>query len=526
MAAAVELLPPAPAAQWTREGDDYLFEWPALAVRAVVEDVQERSEGWYCEVTFHGHTEHLVWTKLKLDATERRTALITKLRSRYPTDDHGNGVAWDDLLEQLCVITVREHRKGEPFVELADVQAPLELPFLIHPLLPEGLVTVLYGDGTVGKSYLAMFMAVCARLGIALPGGFTPRRQVNALIADYETQQMLPARRLRRVCAGLGLAEPPRGIWYRRFTRTIADDYRLLRRFIAQHGIELVIVDSLAAACGGDPKDAQAAIQTMVKLGSIGVTVLVVAHITKAASLEGGTEATIFGSQFFKNYSRATWELRLLEQPHKDEKTLGLFNKKQNEDEEQPDVTIKYLFVPGGGPVRLAEGYRRLGVLTAKQGTFQAQICEVMEGREWWTALEIAAELGLDTKDGPPRVATTLRAMKGKEPATPGVVEPASVHASGGAGQVQRWRLTGRPEPAKPLTKTDPLRVITGSPLMGSPDDEKGAMEEPAKPATQYAVNGSPRTPLRGRETETAALRVPRPPQDDERSWLDDIPPF
>ncbi len=361
-----------------------------------------------------------------------------------------------------------------------------------------------------------------------LPGGFSPRRQVNSLIADYETQQLLPARRLNRVCAGLGVADRPRGIWYRRFTRTIADDYRLLRRFIAQHSIELLIVDSLAAACGGDPKDAQAAIQTMVKLGSIGVTVLVVAHITKAASLEGGTEATIFGSQFFKNYSRATWELRLLEQPHKDEKTLGLFNKKQNEDEEQPDLTIKYLFVPGGGPVRLADGVRRPGVLTAKQGTFQAQIVEVMESVEWWTALEITAELGLEQKEWAPKVSAMLRAMKpDARPGEMGRVEPERTRHEGGAGRVQRWRLVGRWEPARngeiALSKNDLFRVGSGDALRRPPEDETA---EDERPETRLAVNGSPHTPLRGRETgTTAALRVPRPPQEGYEE-SDDAPPF
>lgn len=526
-----DLIPPAPAPEWSRDGDDFTFRWPALGVEAGVEDVQERSEGWYCEVTFTGHAAHLVWTKLKLDATERRTALITKLVKRYPVDANANGVNWDDILEQLCFIVVRESRKGEPFVDLADVPAPLQLPYLIEPLLPEGLLTVVFGDGEVGKSYFSMFLGVAARTGILLPAGIRPTRQVSVLIADYETQQMLPARRLRRVCAGLGFAEPPRGIHYRRFTRTIADDYRLLAAFISREQIGLVIVDSLAAACGGDPKDAQAAIQTMVKLGNLGVTVLVLAHITKAASLEGGENATIFGSQFFKNYSRATWEVRLLEQPHKDEKTLGLFNRKVNEDERQPDLTIKYLFVPGGGPVRLAEGVRRMGVLTAKQGTMQAQIVEVMESREWWTALEITAELGLDQKEWAPKIAAQLRAMKqGQKPETPGLVEPESAHAEGGSGRPQRWRLAAHGAGQKPemaLKQKDEFRVTTGAPLGGLPDDEEHETRKAEIPETRLVVNGSPHTPLRGREAETtAALRVPRPPQDDERSWLDDIPAF
>lgn len=515
------LIPPAPAPEWSREGDDFTFRWPTLGVVAVVEDVQERSEGWYCEVTFSGLGAQLAWTKLKLDATERRTALVTKLRDRYPLDEQGNGVAWDDILEQLCFITVRESKRGEPVLDLADVQAPIELPFLIRPVLPEGLVSVVFGDGDTGKSYLAMFWAVSARTGIPLPGGFRPTRQVNVLIADYETQATLPARRLRRVCAGLGFKDVPRGIHYRRFLRSIPDDYRLLRRAIAQHGIGLLIVDSLAAACGGDPKDPRAAIETLTKLGALGITVLVIAHITKADAQKDNGVATIFGSQFFRNYARATWELTKLQQVSKDIKALGLFNRKMNEDEPRPDMAFRYEFTPMGGPVRLSGYATPPPALTAKYGSVQDQICAVMSDGGEWSAYEIAAELGLEAKEGGKNVAAYLRHLAGSR------AERTDEKAKPGPGRVVRWRLLpsddGKAKGETPYTNTE-VSPFYGA--MNGPSEDERAKEEKRRnvsPLLRASGDGSPRTPLRGRETETAALRVPRPPQD-EYAELDDAP--
>ena len=55
---------------------------------------------------------------------------------------------------------------------------------------------------------------------------------------------------------------------------------------------------------------------------------LVLAHIPKTN--EQQQEAGIYGSVFYKNFARSTWELKKEQEVGADESVLGLFNRKSN----------------------------------------------------------------------------------------------------------------------------------------------------------------------------------------------------
>lgn len=64
---------------------------------------------------------------------------------------------------------MRKAAKKTTFIDLSDVEA-LTVRWLMPPLIPLGMITIMEGDPGVGKSYLAMYIAAQVSIGGSLPG--------------------------------------------------------------------------------------------------------------------------------------------------------------------------------------------------------------------------------------------------------------------------------------------------------------------------------------------------------------------
>src|SRR3989442_2622213 len=114
-------------------------------------------------------------------------------------------------------------------------------------------------------------------------------------------------------------------------TRALADEAPQLRADVARHGVELVIVDSLAPACGAEPEGADAAIRAMNALRSFaGTTRLVIAHVSKLAADQPKGATRPYGSVFVRNLARSAWELRRSDEAD-EELVVAAYHRKRNE---------------------------------------------------------------------------------------------------------------------------------------------------------------------------------------------------
>src|SRR5205085_6642924 len=108
-------------------------------------------------------------------------------------------IPWKLLLQRACSVVLKRHREGEPLRTLT-VDTPVEpLTFQINPLVFRGKPTVLFGDGGLGKSSLALLCAMLISTGetiaglSALPG--------IALYLDYEDSYDVHVRRMQAIVA-------------------------------------------------------------------------------------------------------------------------------------------------------------------------------------------------------------------------------------------------------------------------------------------------------------------------------------
>lgn len=322
----------------------YHFRWPDQHIYIDLKRVRDHRDGRTTgEVTIatdaEGRSTLLHRASFNLSSTETRVKLGKLLGQRFPEAD------WEALLETFCYLALERIRQGEPAVELWTTQESIEAPqYLLDPVLPIDKPTIIFGEGGIGKSILALVFAMCITLpwhtntlGLAVSEG--PR---SGLYLDYETDRGEIGWRMKCLKVGLGL--PDFYINYRRCTLPLPDELEDIQRVIAETKSKWIIVDSLGAASGGNLNEAETAIRFFAALRSLKTTSLLIAHTSKEHL---GKERHVFGSVFYFNSARSVWELRQVQEVGEDEISLGLYHRKSNVARLHSPLGFKILFREG-----------------------------------------------------------------------------------------------------------------------------------------------------------------------------------
>lgn len=300
------------------------FYWHEEQLNAVVDRIHEhRRDGRVtCELTLTteapGYAPHLLQGQHNLASLRARADLAKLMSGRYPEAN------WEEILEQLSVHVLDILRTGEP-VQPAGVGTELREPsYLLYPLLPKGLPTLLYGEGASAKSYLALHLALSVQVPIE-DFDWHPVKS-NVLYLDYETDFEEVDYRLKKIKNAHAI-DAGVSIMYRRQSLPLWDDVDKIIEAIDRDDIGLVIVDSLGAACGGDLKEQEVATHFFGAIRRLPVTSLTISHVAKNP-LE--KTKTPFGSIYFYNFARNVIEVKKIQETGEDEISVGLFHRKCN----------------------------------------------------------------------------------------------------------------------------------------------------------------------------------------------------
>lgn len=241
---------------------------------------------------------------------------------------------------------------------------PKEPEFIVEDWLPVGYATLLAGHGGVGKSGIALYLAVCNALGLDFFGLRVKARRV--LYLSCEDREEVLHWRLSRICAHLGIELSQLSgkldildlvgretiLWERdpRTGETETEAARELRARIARDGIEVLYVDGVSDTYGGN-ENARPEVKRFVNM-LVGMVppdtgaVVMIGHVAKPAAHASSTSEGYSGSTGWHNSVRARWylypETRAGEDGERSEKTGDLLLELQKSNLGPTDQAIRF----------------------------------------------------------------------------------------------------------------------------------------------------------------------------------------
>lgn len=332
------------------KGGVYEFAWRGFT--ATLSRVREDKHGGVSgearvTTTLPEFSPVLVQSKLNLLSTRSQAELARRLVDKCPSQD------WEYILESLCLKTIDALRQGDPAVELWTYEDVAPPKYLVHPLVAEGQPNFLYGPGGTAKSYVALLLATILQLGWQdNPFSWeTEGVSYPVLYLDWETTKN--ETHWREKCLKNGLDLPDFPLAYRRCSQPLADDIEVITAIVESSGIKVLVIDSLAAACGGEiTNEVQPATRFFAALRRLNLTSIIVAHTPRRSE---GSEKEIYGSVFFTNYGRNNWEVKKTQQIGEDEFVVGLFHRKTNLSKLHKAIGLRFEFGDGWTKVKLVD---------------------------------------------------------------------------------------------------------------------------------------------------------------------------
>ena len=272
-----------------------------------------------------GYAPNLHWGRMNFLAANTRATLEKTLDKLYPECTN-----WHGILDQLAYFCVERVTKGAPvetidMASLEDIKPP---EYLIYPLLAKNEPTILFGDGGSFKSYVSVILGYIASLphtAQLFKLSTTNTTGIKTLILDYERSKNLMLWRLKCLRDGMNLE--PTTIDYRRCSTRFSDEMDVIQQLVDDTKAELVVIDSVGAACAADMNAPETATTLFNALRTLNVTSLLITHNSKGADAKSRTP---FGSVYFWNEASAVWEIVKAQNAGDDRIRIGLYNRKNN----------------------------------------------------------------------------------------------------------------------------------------------------------------------------------------------------
>ena len=302
-------------------GDAYLFRLPEAQLEIELANLTESRDAINAELTLALDGNLLHHSRHNLQSVTTRNQLIKALTEKVQSLD------WSETLEQVFYMAIQSYRTGEPTIDLRQYTPEGKPRWLCFPYVEHGGPTILFGDGGVGKSLLALAICYTVASGDNLLGTLWGKA-VPVLYLDWETGPETHWRRLKAICDSRFAEVPP--IHYRRMVTSLPEAAGTIRREVDRLHAGLVALDSLgpAGAGIGEPEASGTALTVFNAMRSFNVPCLGTHHVSHAGM--STNRGKPFGSVYYSNLARLTWEIETVRQEGEDEITVAFVNRKVN----------------------------------------------------------------------------------------------------------------------------------------------------------------------------------------------------
>lgn len=222
-----------------------------------------------------------------------------------------NPIPWQSIFRQAAISVTHDRTKPGQLVtvNLDDEHHIEAVKFRVDELLVDGVINTWIAAGGTGKSTLAVICGVAVTLGIPFLGKQATRGTV--LYLDWESSEQDFRDKVAQAVNGFGVRQSA-PIHYLRMRGPLRDEIYALVDMVSDLGIDLVIIDAVAAAGGsmGAGSYESLALDLENALQQLpGVTVLLLDHVTgEDVKLDNAPEKAR-GSVRKTEFTRNQWTL-------------------------------------------------------------------------------------------------------------------------------------------------------------------------------------------------------------------------
>ncbi len=229
--------------------------------------------------------------------------LSQRLAKATEVDD---GTAIDLVRNEIADFSFNEN-KADVFNLSSHV--PERLNWLLESAIPDGFPAMIYGEGGMGKSYLALLIAIQMTMGGQKFLGLRfADKALNVLYVDYELDKDEITRRAQKVSKGLGLEKVPVNLFYFSPAESLPRTFTKLRHIIKSKAIDVLVIDSLGASAV-DGEHVPDVVNFFSEIRKMGITVLLLDHQAKQQTGDRYSRKTPFGSVYKYNLCRSVFQL-------------------------------------------------------------------------------------------------------------------------------------------------------------------------------------------------------------------------
>lgn len=328
-------------------------------------------------------------TRLNIASASGREGIRRELEQVFGRKE----IEWSRILSTACTEADKAWKTQDTSVDLFDV-TPQPRRWFLEGRVPAEAVTIFFGMGGSTKSLQMLDMVLHAMFDAVWLG--IPMEPVSGvLVVDYEDSADEWRIRAESICKANGWTFPEgRFRFMAGDAIPLPEQAQRIKSLIKRHHIDLVIVDSASSASGGQLLDTVAVSRTVNFLQSLGLTVLMTAHNTKAEDTQYP-----YGSINWHNLVRATHYVEAKQEEGSKTVYVTIHNRKNNRGKQRPIGVRVELPDTDDGPTYITRDDTAIDLTASpeSQGTVTWRIWNWLSKQsEPKPVRDIATALGLD----------------------------------------------------------------------------------------------------------------------------------
>jgi len=295
----------------------YELYWVGMNLKVIIDHIEEDD---LVQISIYENEKPIYISGYHLLSISHKESLVRALKN---IDDK---IKWATIVNQITVQCLSRIREGSPIVWLNSKLGAIKPEYLVYPLFVQNNPNIIYGDRSSAKSLFMILMTILLSCDWGeCPYGLLFPKVCTVLILDWENDEFTTGWTKQSLLRGFNEDFFDLEVAYLHCDRSLAKSIPEIQKKINEVGANVILIDSLGLAVGGNLNDTEPALTFFRALRQLPVTPLIIAHTAKDKE---NKFRTVYGNAYYENLSRSIWEVCKVQAEGAKELTLSMYHRK------------------------------------------------------------------------------------------------------------------------------------------------------------------------------------------------------